>query len=270
MKPACKSCTQEHEHVAGSIRPLKTNYVRMKYCILIFSLCFSFTILAQKIDDRVYEFPTRPGLADWSNFKTENERFSALQIPDNLLKSMSTESLIITCINYPAFGHYTAFNSLQYGMDHLIKNFNGLQELLKRDGAPVKLLSIYSKINSTTTSIKEIVTDFWSIRSCYFELLLAQEKIIDKMTKEERIAFIQEASRKLKEKIKSEEEISFFSIQSTLLIIGRVLDKCEYAKFQEVKVKNADIDFFLKTGNLNNLSLLNDLIEITDGFVKNK
>jgi len=28
MKPACKSCTQEHEHIAGFIRPLKN-----KLCI---------------------------------------------------------------------------------------------------------------------------------------------------------------------------------------------------------------------------------------------
>ena len=34
MKSACKSCTKEHEHVADSIWPLKTNYVQMKKKII--------------------------------------------------------------------------------------------------------------------------------------------------------------------------------------------------------------------------------------------
>jgi hypothetical protein len=31
MKRACKPCAKEHEHVASFMRPLKTNYVHMKY-----------------------------------------------------------------------------------------------------------------------------------------------------------------------------------------------------------------------------------------------
>jgi hypothetical protein len=241
-----------------------------RYWSFILLLCLSFSVIAQKKIDRVYDFPVRPGTTDWSNLSTEEERFNSLQIPDYLLKNMSTENLIITCINYPAFGHYTAFNSPQYGMDHLIKNFNGLQELLRRDDVPARLLSVYTEINSTAMNTKEISFDFEDIRSCFFELILAQKEVIDKMTQEEQITLIQEAAKRLKNKIDGKEETSFFTFQSTLLIVSRVLDKYGYAKFQKMKVENADIGLFVKTGNITNLSLINDLVEITDAFIKNK
>lgn len=133
--------------------------------------------------DSVYRFPIIPSTKVWDSLKTEDDRYIAMQIPDDLLKSMSTENLIRTCINYPAFGHFTAFDNPQAGISHLVKKFNGLQELLDRNDAPIKLLSVYLDMDSLTMNIqdKKVNNDFWPIRRCYFELLLAQDEIINKM-----------------------------------------------------------------------------------------
>ena len=59
------------------------------------ALCL-FPILTQA---QVYNFPVKPGTEAWNKLETETERLSALQIPENILKSMSTQDLIITCMN---------------------------------------------------------------------------------------------------------------------------------------------------------------------------
>jgi hypothetical protein len=117
-----------------------------KYYIFISLLCLSFILKAQDANS-AYNFPIKPGVEEWSNLKTEDERFEAMQVPIDLLTSMSAENLIVTCINYPAFGHFSAFNNVT-GMTHLIEKFNGLQELLIRNDTPVELYSMYSIMDS--------------------------------------------------------------------------------------------------------------------------
>ncbi|NBH88227.1 hypothetical protein D3Z41_05295 [Parabacteroides distasonis] len=75
-------------------------------------------------------------------------------IPDDQLKHMSTIDLLITCMNYPAYGYFTAFNDPQEGIDINIRNFNGLQELMRRTDAPNELLSIYKQMDTFKMTLK--------------------------------------------------------------------------------------------------------------------
>ena len=97
--------------------------------------------------------PVRPGAETWSNLVTEEDRFSAMQIPEEQLVSMSTQDLVITCMNYPAWLYFTAFNNPQDGIDINIHNFNGLQELMKRADAPVELLSVYKQMDAARMAL---------------------------------------------------------------------------------------------------------------------
>jgi hypothetical protein len=238
---------------------------------------FLFLILSTQAQDYVYDFPVNPNTKEWENLKTETERFNAMQIPSKLLKSMSTENLIITCINYPAFGHYTAFNNIQDGISRTIKNFNGLRELLFRQDAPSKMLSVYSElyvskndIKISKNDIKNIITDFWGIRICYFELLLAKDEIIGKLNDEEKITLIKEVKKKISERVENEEQNSLFSIQPCLLIIAKILDESNYMDFQKKKKENTDIEILLNTGSVQNLSLVSSLIEMADNYINSK
>jgi len=74
------------------------------------------------------------GTSEWANLKTETERFEALQIPPELLKTMSTENLIITCLNYSAFRQKRNENAamerfLQTGELQNMSLFNDLIEM---------------------------------------------------------------------------------------------------------------------------------------------
>lgn len=191
--------------------------------IFTFLLCL-IPILSQA---QVYDFPIKPGTEEWGNLITEKERFEAMQIPKDILKSISTYDLITTCMNYPAMMYFTAFNNPQDGMDIIIQNFNGLQELMGRDDAPTELLSIYKQMDSKTMSIQNLSINqsSWSIRRYYFELLLTQNGIIDKMNKEERSCLDEEARKKLHLKIDNQEEFSSIDYRPTLMIMSKILNK---------------------------------------------
>ena len=116
----------------------------MKKCFLFIAIASVLSVLSQA---QVYNFPVRPGTEAWGSLVTEEDRFSAMQIPEDQLVSMSTQDLVITCMNYPAWIYFTAFNNPQDGIDINIRNFNGLQELMRRADAPVELLSVYKQMD---------------------------------------------------------------------------------------------------------------------------
>jgi hypothetical protein len=249
------------------------NFIQVKkYWIFTLFLCLTLFIQAQNDIglDYIYDFPVNPDTKEWGNLKTESERFDAMQIPFELLKSMSTESLIITCLNYPAFAHYTAFNNIQDGINHTIKNFNGLQELYLRQDAPSKMLSVYSKLSTSNSNVKSIKTNFWWMRFCYFELLLTKKDVIDKLTENEKMNLIKEAYKKITDKIGDKEQNSLFNIQSSLLIIAKILDDSNYIDFQQKKKEDKEIEVFLNTGSITDLSLISNLLELANNYINSK
>ena len=94
-----------------------------------------------------------------------------MQIPEDQLVSMSTQDLVITCMNYPAWLYFTAFNNPQDG-DRLSISiiFNGLQELMKRADAPVELLSVYKQMDAARMAPKSnaINQTSWSLKMVLF------------------------------------------------------------------------------------------------------
>ncbi len=237
------------------------------YSVLIAFVCyFPFSGIAQ-----IYDFPIRPGVEQWKGLKTEQERLSALQIPEKLLDTMKTENLQITCINYPAFFYINAFNTVQQGMNHIIQNFNGLQELLRRKDAPALLLLTYQSMDSVSTYIPNTAVSrkLWFIRRCYFELILAQPEIISNMDENTRLKLIVEARRRLNFKIFGKQHYSPLDIQATLLIMARVIDQSSYARFQnEVKNTGNEVKNALETGTFMSPSAVSAIIEISDMYIK--
>jgi hypothetical protein len=110
-------------------------------CLIYFYSVFTY---GQPIDEP-YGFPVKPGTEEWSKLKTEKERFSAMQIPEEILHDLSTNAIVISCINFPAFGFFGAYKNYQDGFIILATKFNGLKELAKRTDAGEYLIDIYEK-----------------------------------------------------------------------------------------------------------------------------
>lgn len=196
------------------------------------------------------EFEKRP--------ETNEEWVAVYQIPEDILKNMSTDGLIETCLNYPLYFNMIFYSSLQYGFDKTVQEFNGLQELSNREDAGVKLCELYRKVD-----LNDVVKsgDTYALRMRFMEYIIAQQSILEKMNKDVRSELFNECMERLQ--IKFEKYPDTFAADSTLLIMGRIaqLDNEGFAVYAE---KNEKIQVFLKDAALPEMSEeeLTDLLRI--------
>ncbi len=99
-------------------------------------------ITPENIDD--YEYPITIGSPGWDTLN-QQERFEVMQIPDSILKNMSTWGLVETCFNYPPYGNFTVMPDFDSYINDL--SFNGLKELFLRTDFIKILLYRYRYLN---------------------------------------------------------------------------------------------------------------------------
>jgi len=81
----------------------------------------------------VWTYPIIPGTDEWKQFKTHEEMLDATQIPEEVLKSLSTEDLIDLNLRFPLIVSLIANIDLNRGFEMLLSEFNGLRELYNRE-----------------------------------------------------------------------------------------------------------------------------------------
>jgi len=191
-----------------------------------------------------YDFPISPDVNKdkWIKMESTAEMNAVLQIPEETLKSMSTEGLIATFMKYPKFGDIFLFNSPVKGLEKITNDFNGLRELQSRDDAGDALVQFYSKLDLD----KLLATDKYpSLRLQFLEYIIAQPSILSKVS--DRKALLKHAYKMAE--LKQNKYSGKFGITSTLFIMAHVLDM-DYPEISE-KIKNHDIvSHFLETGNI--------------------
>ncbi|MFZ3101985.1 MAG: hypothetical protein WA113_07270 [Desulfitobacteriaceae bacterium] len=94
-----------------------------------------------------YQYPVKGGTEEWKKLNSHAEMLDVVQIPENILKKMTTAELVETVLNYPLYGDMYSYDTFQQGIESIIIQFNGLSELLKRDDAGTVLLAKYKEKN---------------------------------------------------------------------------------------------------------------------------
>jgi hypothetical protein len=141
------------------------------------------------IDEYIY--PIQPGTPEWAALTSYDEMLDACKLPDPLLQNISTWGLFATCINYPLYGDYSAFNHQATWINDLSHRFNGLSELFSRADAPVVLLYEYRywDLNKNPSFL----------RRNYFELVIGCDASVLKMNKRQLLYLVAVALEKDKE-----------------------------------------------------------------------
>ena len=142
----------------------------------------------------IYEFPITPDKTpdEWKNLGDYSARLAVLQIPEDVLATISTKGLFETCLNYPFIINMLMFNNYQDAFDSLC-SFNGLQELMKRPDAGSIILSYYKSIDFNN------LDKYSEIPSCfitYIEMMLAQDSVLSGMEPSERKELLNLALKK--------------------------------------------------------------------------
>lgn len=197
-----------------------------------------------------YQYPIRPRSEEWKAFTSAQQMVEATQIPNSILEPMSTIGVIESCIENPL--NLDLFISMepQEFYDSFKNTFNVYKELIKRDDVVTELIKRYSimcsecdKNNYSNFSGKggNVEYSFVSI-----ELLLAQEDILSKASKNQCYELSQLVLKSY-EKNKKNGQSVFFSLLP-VWVAARIMNHYNYPEFMKLKSQNEQISIFTSTG----------------------
>jgi len=185
----------------------------------------------QKAAD-AYVFPIRPGMPEWASL-TISARLEACQIPQEILKTISTTGLVETCLNYPFLPDMMFSDTPQKGFEGIISRFNGLQELLQRRDAGLVLLERYKTLDYEYeyTKWQHGQSSLFVFPLLYLEKLLAYDPIIANMSQQTKILLLQESLRMYWANQYSQSYKGTHNM--TLLIMARLLEQMNYEPLRQ-------------------------------------
>jgi hypothetical protein len=207
-----------------------------------------------------YDFPIKPGTSEWAALQTHGEMVAACQVPEPILRDMSTAGLIETCLNYPLIGDMGAYNSWQQGFDRVAARFNGLQELLRRPDAGTKLLAHYRQmepagIRKKGTSLKK---GQYAVTFQYVEILLAQEPVLSSMTAAERRDLLAACLDKVR--AKQEPDYNVVDVAYTAWVMGRILVMDAPDRLALEERAESELTYFLADGRIVNEQVMDEIL----------
>jgi hypothetical protein len=145
---------------------------------------------------------------------------------------------------------------------------NVLQHLLLRKDAGKYLLSVYKDASMSGFKKMPYSSDLWTIKFAYIELLLSQKDVLLPLTSTEKGELLLEARKKFSEKVKNETFASLPGLQSTVRIMINTLGDEGIQGVNNLSNRQM-VEEFARTGLANNAEILNEVIRITDNYIKN-
>lgn len=226
----------------------------MKKIIIFFSFLFLIICLKAQTINEPYDFPVKPGSLEWKKLKSGKEMAEVCSIPDPILSLLTTEALAKSCLSYPLLNEVFYANNFQKGIEGVIKNFNGLSELLKRKDAGQELFKIYKNKNvkDLNENSSEVQQGLFSLDFTYLELLLSQPQILNNLSSKERTELVKEAITKYDNKKEKIDVFGEAALMTSVFVIARVLNTEN--KLAEVlkTVSQKEINMFLATTRYSN------------------
>jgi hypothetical protein len=226
------------------------NVIMKKYLIFLLLIMVSSVVMAQEKKLK-WDYPIKPGMEEWRQFKSVEDMYNACQIPDKVLQRMSTEELVDICLNFPSPPLFPLFNTPQEGFMSHYSSFNGIRELLNRKDAGHYLFKKYAAIS---------LSDFNPLWPLYrqgqfvshykfIEAILSQPQIIQSLEVKEQKLLLKEAMLKFDEKISNSDLFSGYGLEMNLWVIVRILYS-ENKSLIQGKLQSDNIQEFLNSGVL--------------------
>jgi len=231
----------------------------MKKLYLFVISTFMVTIVFAQANEP-YDFPVKPGTAQWKNLKTHDEMLAVCQLPQNYLEQSTTPALVKTCLNYPLLLEFMAYNNFSSGIDTIISRFNGFQELLKRKDNARSLQDEYAGM--TTDAVvsgnkKQEEKGLFTFRIILLEHILSKETVLQNSNARNQKELETLAYSKLQSMSRYKEVFGEINKVSTSFLLGNVMKKNRPGVFSDDEL----IDNFLKTGRLHKMETVNKIVE---------
>lgn len=236
---------------------------------LLMALILFVPIIAfSQLEQPKWDYPVKPGSEEWKELKNQKERVAICQIPDEILQHISTSELMEICFKYPLIYDALTFHTIQFGIDQLRINFNGVNELIKRDNIVDLLITRYSNFypkgyNKNWTNVQK---GYYSLDITLTELLLSQDDVISQMTLPQKKELVKQLLQKQSEKEDKEiyDSMSHISIGFAL---ARVLQSSGFSIEKISAETKASIEVFATQGNFQNAQNLPYIFESAKEFI---
>lgn len=235
--------------------------------LVLLLMVFQGTI-AQQVNE-VYNFPLRPGMPKWKELKTHTEMLNVLQIPHNIMRAMSTCSLIETCLKYPLFSDIWAYDNIKEGFEQLRKDFNGFDELLNRKDAAEELLKLYKKMdpNKINEKISSLDKGKYTFGFCKIEILLAQPELMKNSSQYQKKLLLEEIINKHEQMLRYN-EFDIRSIETNIFLMGNVLERLDFS--MKTRIDDKKINDFISTSKSINKEIILKIIVLAKEFLNNQ
>jgi hypothetical protein len=195
---------------------------------------------------------------------------AACQIPQDVLKRLSTDALVETCLNYPLFSQVVLYNSLQDGFSRFANKFNGFKELLSRSDAPALLLERYKKMDPSGYSQSwPLVQKGQFIYSYLFiEILLGQDEIISKLNPNVKKELARETVKKFDAKAKEKELFGLVGLSHTSFVMSKTLNLEKHTAYKTLRDQNKSVAHLQETAQIVDFETLVGIRNLTESYSK--
>lgn len=231
-----------------------------KFIFFLIALSIFFQSWAQKSTD--YDYPIKPGSKEWKMLNSTQERVDACQIPENILKGIDTKSLLKVCLKYPLLGSYTASNSPYEGIKNIVGIFNGLTEFVNRPDGHTILFEYYK--NKDINAINNVTEKGgYTFDICALELLLCQDKLIERFDKQQRFEVLTTLMKKYEDKAKYADYFGFFGKMTTAFVGNKYKESLGDTKIENDAKKKLFVEKML----IADFNLIDKIIEELQNYI---
>lgn len=114
----------------------------------IFVLLFVFTFIdgAGVLAKEKFEYPITTSSEEWKEFTTRDQMIAATRIPEEILKDMTTEELVVALFEYPLLINVYAYNNNDVALRMFERDCDAFKELITRNDAAVVLNKYFDTI----------------------------------------------------------------------------------------------------------------------------
>jgi hypothetical protein len=235
------------------------------FCVMLLMTHYSYS---QEIS-LPYDYPVKPGTDEWKKLQNQDEMIEVCQIPETILKNLSTEALAKTCLNYPLYPQITAYNNVQSGFDKFANNFNGFAELINRSDAGLVLLQKYRSMDPSSyprewSSVKkgQFIYEY-----LFIEMLLAQDKIIAKLSSDRKIELAKECLKKYEGKVIEKDLFGLVGLSHTSYVMLKTLNMEDDKDYKSLHGKDEKVKAFQETANVIDIETLSKIREVTMSYI---
>jgi len=236
--------------------------LKTKLLILIIFTFLGFLLNAQ--EEKRWDYPVKPRTEEWKTLESNKAKVEVCQVPEQILRDISTNDLMILCLQYPLLYDVFAFNSINDGLTKLFADFNGIRAFSKMENATNNLREQYiSEIRSfpeNLNSRSNLEIGYSVARSSILEVLLVYSDFHSNTSKENQKKILESLLFGYSEKIKYPEYFQGKGFATNLFARAHIIIKIDAALSEKFEKGNkavlfsgmADADFINIIDSLSN------------------